>query len=268
MPELPEVETIKRGLEAHLLGKKITQICVHHPKVVRQPSLKKFKEGLAGATIKNILRKAKVLIIEFSNGRAVTIHLKMTGQLIYPGGREGSRLSFCFSDGTCLDYFDQRLFGELRLVDDWRQVAFIKGLGPEPFAMNPAQFKEMLARKKTKIKPLLMDQRFICGIGNLYAAEALFRARINPGVSAASLSDKKKGVLFKEMVATLREAILHQGSSVDNYVRLDGTPGGYVDFHQVYARAGKPCRVCKTKVKRISLGGRGTYFCPRCQKAP
>ncbi len=111
-----------------------------------------------------------------------------------------------------------------------------------------------------------MDQTFISGIGNLYVAEGLFRARIHPERPAASLSDKEKTLLFKEIKDTLREAIQHKGSSVDQYVQLSGRPGDYVKYHQVYDREGKPCLVCKTPIKRISLGGRGTYFCPRCQK--
>ena len=266
MPELPEVETIKRELEKAVLGKKITEVCVHHPKVIRQPSVEKFKRGLNGVTIKKILRKAKVLILELSNGKSLVIHLKMTGQLIYPGDGRNSRVSFRLSNGKTLDFNDQRLFAELRLMDDWRSLKFIQGLGPEPFDITLEQFQEMLAKKKTKIKPLLMDQGFICGIGNLYAAEMLFRSRIHPQRPASSLSEKEKAKLFQEIKDTLVEAIEHKGSSVDQYVQLSGQPGNYVQYHKVYDREGKPCLVCKAAVRRIALGGRGTYFCPKCQK--
>lgn len=266
MPELPEVETIKRELERAVLGKKITEVCVHNPTIIRQPSVDKFKKELTGASIKNILRKAKVLILELSNGKSLVIHLKMTGQLIYPGDSKASRVSFHLSDSKTLDFNDRRLFAELRLLDNWRSFKFIQELGPEPFALSLERFKEMLANKKTKIKPLLMDQTFISGIGNLYAAEALFRARIHPQRPASSLSDKEKELLFKEIRDTLSEAIKYKGSSVDQYVQLSGEAGDYVKYHKVYDREGKPCVVCKTPIKRISLGGRGTYFCPRCQK--
>jgi formamidopyrimidine-DNA glycosylase len=266
MPELPEVETIVRELKKAVLGKRITEVCVHVPVVIREPSVEQFKKGLTGVTIKNILRKAKVLILELSNGKALTIHLKMTGQLVYPGNGLTSRVSFRLSDGKYLDFFDQRLFADLRLLDDWLELPFIQSLGPEPFEISIEQFKEMLAKKKTKIKPLLMDQTFISGVGNLYAAEALFRARIDPQRSASSLSDKEAVLLLKEVQQTLREAIEHKGSSVDNYVQLTGLPGGYVKYHKVYDREGKPCIMCKTPIKRIALGGRGTYFCPKCQK--
>ncbi|OGX22294.1 MAG: DNA-formamidopyrimidine glycosylase, partial [Omnitrophica WOR_2 bacterium RBG_13_44_8] len=226
----------------------------------------KFKKGLKGAGIKHILRKAKVLILELSNGKSLVMHLKMTGQLVYPGDGKKSRVSFKLSDGKTLDFNDQRLFAELRLLDDWHSLKFIQGLGPEPFALSVEEFKKMLRSKKTKIKPLLMDQGFISGIGNLYAAEALFRAKIHPGRPAASLSDKEKENLFREIKDTLSEAIKYKGSSVDQYVQLSGEPGGYARHHKVYDREGKPCLVCKAPIKRISLGGRGTYFCPKCQR--
>jgi formamidopyrimidine-DNA glycosylase len=266
MPELPEVETIKRDLEKVIVGKKITEVCVHNPRVIREPSAEKFKKGLEGAVIKNILRKAKVMILELSNGKSLVIHLKMTGQLIYPGTGKTDRVSFRLSDGKALDFNDQRLFAELRLLDDWRRLKFIQGLGPEPFDLSPQQFKEMLAAKKSKILPLLMDQSFISGIGNLYAAESLFRAGIYPERPANKLSDKEKEILFKEIINVLNEAIHYGGSSVDDYVRISGGPGGYAAHHKVYGREGKPCLACKAVIKKITLGGRGTYFCPACQK--
>jgi formamidopyrimidine-DNA glycosylase len=266
MPELPEVETIKRELEKVVLGKKIIEVYVHNPAVIRQPSVEKFKKVLKGVTIKNILRKAKVLILELSSGQSLVIHLKMTGQLIYPGNGKTSRVSFRFSDGTLLDFNDQRLFAELRILDDWRTLKFIQGLGPEPFNLTPEEFKKMLANKKTKIKPLLMDQTFISGVGNLYVAEVLFRAKIHPERPASSLSGKEKEILLKEIKETLLEAIKYKGSSVDQYLQVSGNPGGYVKYHKVYDREAKPCVICKNPIKRISLGGRGTYFCPKCQK--
>lgn len=266
MPELPEVETIKRELEKAILGKKITEVCVHHPRVIRGISVESFKKNLKGVSFKGVLRKAKVLIIELSNAKFLVIHLKMTGQLIYPGDAKKSRVTFKLSDGKMLDFNDQRLFAEMRLLDDWRSLKFIQGLGPEPFDISEEKFKQMLAGKKTKIKPLLMDQTFISGVGNLYAAEALFKAKIHPERPAASLSEKERELLFKAINDTLSKAIRYKGSSVDQYVQLSGQPGGYVQHHKVYGREGKPCLACKSLIKRISLGGRGTYFCPKCQQ--
>lgn len=266
MPELPEVETIKRELERVVLGKKIIGVVIKNPAVIKEPKPESFIKGLKGAAIKNILRKGKLLILELSSGKSLAIHLKMTGQLVYPGNAKDSRVSFQLSDGKLLDFNDRRLFGELRLIDDWHSLKFVQRLGPEPFEISAGKFKEMLSNKKTKIKPLLMDQTFVSGIGNLYAAEALFRAKIYPERSASGLSGQEKASLFKEIKNTLSEAIQHKGSSIDQYVQVSGKQGGYVKYHKVYGREGKPCFVCKAPIQRTALGGRGTYFCPRCQK--
>jgi formamidopyrimidine-DNA glycosylase len=266
MPELPEVETIKRELERAVLKKRITGVKINNSKVIKQPGQRDFLKGLRNVVIKEILRKGKLLILALSSGKALVMHLKMTGQLIYPGDAIRSRVSFRLSDNKWLDFNDRRLLGELRLLDDWTSLKFIKELGPEPFDLTVDEFKKMLASKKTKIKPLLMDQTFISGIGNLYAAEALFRAGIHPERQSHSLSAKEKETLFKEIVTVLKEAIRYKGSSIDQYVQLSGQAGDYVKYHKVYGRQGKPCFVCKTPIKRISLAGRGTYFCPKCQR--
>jgi len=266
MPELPEVETIKRELEKAIKGKKITEVIVNNPKVIKQPKRSDFVKGLKGKTINSILRKGKLLILSLSSGKFLTIHLKMTGQLIYPGNVSQSRVSFKLSDGKILDFNDRRLLGELRLVDDWKSLKFIKQLGPEPFDLTMPQFKQMLAKRKAKIKCLLMDQSFISGIGNVYAAEALFRAKIHPEKPASSLSDKQKELLFKKIKTVLEEATHHKGSSVDDYVQLSGKAGEYVPHLKVYGRESKPCLICNTSIKKITLGGRGTYFCPKCQR--
>ncbi len=212
-------------------------------------------------------------MFELSNGSFMTVHLKMTGQLVLSnedGDRSAvskdSRVAFHLSGGKTLNFNDQRMFGELRLANSLNDVRFIKNLGPEPFDLTLGQFKDMLSKKKTKIKPLLMDQNFISGIGNLYAAEILFRSGINPWRPAQSLSDKEMDDLYKEMRKVLSSAIEHGGSSIDDYVRLSGRPGDYVRFHRVYGREGKPCFICKTTIERKAQGGRGTYFCPNCQR--
>jgi len=236
MPELPEVETIKKELEKAVLGKKIVGVIINNPKVIKEPSSTiDFVEALKDTSIKNILRKGKLLVLELSSGKFLSVHLKLTGQLIYPGNARLARVSFRLSDGRFLDFRDQRLLGELRVLDDWRSLKFIKELGPEPFDLKEEEFKGMLKGKKTKIKPLLMDQAFISGVGNLYAAEALFRAKIYPARPAVSLSDKEIVLLFKEIKVTLAEAIQHKGSSVDQYVQLSGKPGNYANpYSAVY----------------------------------
>jgi formamidopyrimidine-DNA glycosylase len=266
MPELPEVENIRRDLEKIVVGKKITEVCVHNPVVIREPGLTEFKKEIEGVSIKRVLRRAKMLIFELSNKKALTVHLKMTGQLVYPGSAKSSRVSFHLSNGKSVDFNDQRLFGELRLVDDWHALKFIRQLGPEPQDLTLAQFKEMLGNKKTKIKTLLMDQTFISGIGNIYAAEILFRSHISPERSAAKLSEAEKELLFKAINDILNKAIAAGGSSVDDYVRPSGEQGNFSKYHKVYGRQGKRCLSCNGLIHRITQGGRGTFFCPHCQK--
>jgi len=267
MPELPEVETIKRELQNVIKGKKITQVVINSSKVIKGLTKGEFKEQLVGKTIESVLRRGKLLIIKLSSGKFLTIHLRMTGQLIYPGDGKKSRVSFELSSGKILDFNDQRLLGELKLVDDWKSLEFVKKLGPEPSDLTSKQFKQMLSKKKGKIKPLLMNQSFIAGVGNLYAAEALFRARIHPEKKANSLSDKQTESLLKNLKKVLKQATFHKGSSFDQYVQLSGEGGDYVQkYVKVYGRKGKPCPVCGGKIKRITVGGRGTYFCPKCQK--
>ena len=265
MPELPEVETIKRELEKAVLGETIKDIVVNNPKVIKEPTKDKFIREIKNSKIKNILRKGKALVFELSSGESLVAHLRMTGQFVYPGDAKKSRVSFKLSGAKYLDFNDRRLLGELRLLDNWRDMKFIKELGPEPYDLTADKFKQMLSIRKTKIKPLLMDQTFISGVGNLYVAEALFRARINPQRSASSLSDKEKILLLKEIKDVLNEAIKYKGSSIDQYVQLSGEAGSYARHHKVYGREGKPCVKCKKPIKRIALAGRGTYFCSHCQ---
>lgn len=265
MPELPEVETIRREIVEALSGKKISEVLINNPRVIRQQP-QEFKRGVEGRTITGALRKGKLLIIELSGGVSLAVHLKMTGQFVYPGKGTASRVSFRFSDGTLLDFNDTRLFAELRLVEDWKQLAFVRGLGPDPFEMTQEAFNALLTGRRTKIKVLLMDQGCIAGIGNLYAVEMLFAARIHPERQAGSLSADEKKRLYQAMRDILSSAIKFQGSSVDDYVRLTGDQGRFVPHLKVYGREGKPCAGCKGKVKRTTMGGRGTYFCPSCQK--
>jgi len=279
MPELPEVETIKNDLQKTISGRRIIRVLIQDSRVIRQPAPAEFKRSLEGLCIKHILRRGKLLILELSNGEFLTVHLKLTGQLVLRKPRLGkkwlsaaaptvnaaSRLSFYLDSGIILDFNDQRLFGELRLVDDWQKLSFIRKLGPEPFDLTPGDFKARLLKRKTAIKPLLLDQSFIAGIGNIYAAEILFRAKINPQRSAQSLDNGESIVLYKEMLKVLKKAIKYGGSSVDDYVRVFGQNGDYARFHQVYGREGKPCFVCSKPILRISQGGRGTYLCAKCQ---
>jgi len=225
MPELPEVETVRRELEERVSGRKIEKIIVNASRLLRGISEKSFISQVTGTSITGVQRAGKLLIIELSCGKAITVHLKMTGQLVYPGDGKASRVRFLLSGGGYLDFNDRRLFAEIGLTDDWRRIDFVESLGPEPFDVSPAVFHAMLAGRKTKIKPLLLDQTFMAGIGNLYAAESLFRAGIHPAREARSLSAQESGLLLAAISKTLKEAIRHNGSSLDQYVRPSGETG-------------------------------------------
>jgi formamidopyrimidine-DNA glycosylase len=269
MPELPEVETIRRDLARDVTGKRIKDVEVLNPKVIKQPGVEEFKKRLKGVVFKGFLRRAKVLAIKLSTAEYLVVHLRMTGQLIYSDKKEAkARVIFVLSDGKYLNFNDQRLFAELRLVRDWQDLKFVQRLGIEPLekGFTVSRFKQMLTGKKTKIKPLLMDQTFIAGIGNLYAQEALFLAGILPGRLANTIKDKEIKKLHQSIQQVLTAAIQYRGSSVDNYVNGRGRPGDYHLRLKVYDRQGQSCLKCKSKITKVSLGGRGTCFCPRCQK--
>lgn len=269
MPELPEVETIRLDLIRDVKGKKIKEVEVLNPKVIKEPRPAEFKKRLKGTIFQDFLRRAKVLVVRLSSGDYLVVHLRMTGQLIYSAKKEEkARVIFVLADGKYLSFCDQRLFAELRLVRDWENLKFVQGLGIEPLEkeFTVQKFKQMLFDKKTKIKPLLMDQTFIAGIGNLYAQEALFLAGILPTRPANKLKDQEPKKLHGAIQKVLQEGIQYRGSSVDNYVNGRGEKGNYHLRLKVYGREAEPCVKCKTKIKKIALGGRGTCFCPRCQK--
>lgn len=269
MPELPEAETIKRELRPKLIGKKIVGIAIRKRRAVRSSPPKEFNKRLKGAAIQDIFRRGKALIFKLLKEKGsfyLIVRLGMSGQLIYPGSGSKARVIFKFSDDSTLDFNDQRLLGELIIADDYRNLEFFKKLGPEPFNLKPRVFFDMLASRKTNIKTALMDQSFIAGVGNIYAAEALFRSGINPTRKTNSLKPGQSEKLLKSLNFVLRQAIKHKGSSIDQYVRSSGEKGSFSERHLVYAREGKLCFICKGNIKRIALSGRGTYFCPKCQK--
>ena len=267
MPELPEVETIKKDLERVVVGKKIKDVEVVRSKTIKEPSVENFIKKVRGKEIKEIFRRGKVLIIKLP-AQYLVIHLRMTGQVIYGDKRRESKVAFHLSNGKYLNFLDQRMMGEIRLMSDWQKLPLIQKMGPEPLerAFTLEKFREMLKKRKEKIKPLLMNQSFIAGIGNLYAAEILFRAKVSPLRSADSLRPTEVREIYSAIKKVLQEGIKCRGSSVDTYRDAHGERGTFAQRLRVYGRAGKPCFKCGAPVKKIVLGGRGTYFCPKCQK--
>ena len=268
MPELPEVETIRRGLEKKILGKKVRSVKINTDRMVKKPSPGRFKEEVEGKKFIQIIRRGKYLILGLSSGKKIVVHLRMTGQLIY-GKKDGkSRVSFLLSNGKYLNLKDSRHLGEIRLVKNWERVSSISRMGMEPLedSFTLKMFGEMLNKKKAKIKPLLMNQEFLAGVGNIYAQEALFKAGIHPEKQAYRLKRGEMKSLFSEIKKVLSEAIDYKGTSLASYVDADGRKGSFHSRLRVYGHRGDPCIKCKTPLKFIKIAGRGTTFCPKCQK--
>ncbi len=272
MPELPEVETLRLQLKAKILNKKIKQVEVNFPGLL-DVAAEKFVKAVKGTQIKGIKRRAKLLIFSLSSNWSLLIHLKLTGQLIYDGaeGTGKPHIIYTFSDQTKLKHYDFRKFGYIKLVKT-REVEKMlekEELGPEPLEKNftLAKFQELLqAKPKAKIKPLLMDQGFLAGVGNIYAQEACFSAEILPSRQVGDLNPEEIKNLYYGLRKILQEAISRHGSSVDAYLDLEGKPGNYVPLLKVYGRSGQKCPRCGAILKQMRLAGRGTVFCPKCQR--
>jgi len=272
MPELPEVETIRQQLIRKIRGKKIKKVEVKLPRMINL-SASKYEEAVTGAKVKDIRRRAKLLIIDLSNNRSIIIHLKLTGQLIYDGkeGMGKPHIIYTFTDGHKLRHYDFRLFGFAKLVPtgEVEKVLEKERFGPEPLSreFTLEAFKELLRKKpNAQIKPLLMDQTFIAGVGNIYSQEACFYAGVLPTRKVKTLTNEEIRELYEGLRKILTDALHQGGSSVDTYVDIRGEKGSYVPQLKVYGRGGKPCFRCKGIIKTIKLGGRGTSFCPNCQK--
>jgi len=271
MPELPEVETIKKQLNRKIKGKKIKKVEVRLAKFVKYP-LEKFKKIVKGAKITSINRRAKLLIIELSNDYYLVIHLKLTGQLIFNGQpTKHTHLIYQFSDGTQLIHNDLRQFGFVKVVPKKELASFLEKekFGPEPLTKEFTldSFKKLLEKRKgAKIKPLLMDQNFVAGIGNVYSDEILFYAGVQPTRKAGNLKPKEIKKIYQGIKKILPAALNRRGTSADQYVDTGGKEGSYLPLLKVYQREEEPCYICRTKIKRLKMGGRSAHFCPKCQK--
>ncbi len=271
MPELPEVETIKRQLNKRIKGKQIKKVEIRLRKFVKYP-LKKFEKLVVGAKIGNIARRAKLLIIGLSSNFCLVVHLKLSGQLIFNGQiNKHTHLIYYFTDGTKLIHNDLRQFGFVKVVPKSELDDFLKKekFGPEPLTkeFTLKLFKELLAkRKKSKIKPLLMDQKFIAGIGNIYSDEILFYAKVLPTRKVSSLKSAEIKRIFEQIKNILTLALKKKGSSNRDYFDANGKKGNFAPLQRIYQRENQPCSKCKTKVKRIKLNSRSAHFCPKCQK--
>jgi formamidopyrimidine-DNA glycosylase len=274
MPELPEVETIRRQLSVKLKGATIREVKVFLPKILRGVSRSAFKKKLKGERIESVDRRGKILIINLSAGNSLLIHLKLTGQLIYK--KNSSKLKhthviFHFNHRYSLSFCDLRQFGYLLLVPTSKLFSReeLRKLGPEPLDKNFSfpKFKALLEqRKRARIKLALINQEFIAGIGNLYSDEILFRARVHPLRSVATLSEEEKLAIYQNIKKVLREAIKYKGSSVDaGYRDTKAQKGSYQTKLFVYRRHGEKCFVCGREISRLAINARHTHFCSSCQ---
>jgi formamidopyrimidine-DNA glycosylase len=274
MPELPEVETVKRTLNRLIQGKTIARVSVYLPRIIHRPSdSKQFIDLLIGQTIDRVERRGKYLRFLLDQGVLVS-HLRMEGRYgLYEESdpiEKHTHVIFHFTDDTQLRYKDVRQFGTMELWNKGEDESYppLNKLGPEPLepSFTLPLFKRMTQGKTTKIKPLLLKQEFLAGLGNIYVDEVLFTARIHPETSADQLSPRKVGQLFHAIKEILQKAVELGGSSVKSYVDGQGEMGMFQIQLQVYGKEHEPCPRCNALLSKMVVGGRGTHYCPKCQK--
>lgn len=287
MPELPEVETVKLGLQRLLVGKTVKSVDFDTDKSFPNAS-SDVREFLVGSKVVLVNRRAKVLLVELSSKYSLVVHLKMTGQLVFRGRVQfgaghpndsligelpdrSTRVTVTFTDGSKLFFNDQRKFGWMRLVPtaEVPNIDFFKKVGPEPLSSDFTSevFHERLQKRKNSvIKAAILDQTVLAGIGNIYADEGLWGAKIHPNTRIALLSKRQTKRLYEELIKVLRLSIEKGGSTDKNYVDAEGRRGSYLTFANVFRREGKPCLRCGTIIEKIRVAGRGTHICPFCQK--
>lgn len=278
MPELPEVEVVRRDLDREITGRKIKSVEVTLARAVRRHRNRKlFVERLVDRKITGVSRRGKYIIVKLDNDDALVIHLGMSGQLLRPkSAREKvakhTHVIITFTQGGQLRFVDPRTFGEMFVtefsaIDEEVDELAHLGLDPLETAVSWDVFGELLAQRSVKLKPLLMDQRFLAGIGNIYSDEILHNAGLRWDRTSDSLSSQEVRRLYRAMVETLQDAVKYRGSSLadEGYVDLFGKPGEYQHHHQVYAREGERCRRCRHLIVRTKAGGRSTFYCESCQ---
>ena len=280
MPELPEVETVKLGLQKYLKGHRFLDI-----KILSEGIFEGNPKDIIGAKVIEIRRFGKGLVIDLDNKKSLAIHIKLTGQIIYRDKKtekipvsptkvktlpnNATRIIFKLDHDAILYFNDLRKFAWIKVIDTdkLKEIPFFKNLGPEPFKdLTEEKFETIISKSRVKIKPLIMDQSRIGGIGNIYANDALFLSKIDPRRSANSLDSSEIKKLYKAVLKVMEKSMRYGGASELNFVNVMGQEGEYQTHSLVYGKKGKECSVCKTKIEKIFLGGRGTFFCPKCQK--
>jgi formamidopyrimidine-DNA glycosylase len=270
MPELPEVETIRTELEPRLIGRELVRVEILDPRLTRPIDLFEVAEELEGDRVVAVERRGKYLVLRLESGLALLVHLRMTGGFAFePASHERAILEL--DDGTRLAYRDVRRFGTWLVLEDVELDPYLAGKnGPEPLGphFTADWLAARLAVRRAAVKAVLLDQRVVAGLGNIYADEALWRARINPLWPAESLTRDETGRLHRAIRAALRLGIARQGSTLSTYARPDGSAGSMQEEFRVYGRDGLPCPRCGTPIAKARVAGRGTWYCPRCQPLP
>jgi formamidopyrimidine-DNA glycosylase len=275
MPELPEVETVVRGLQRVLPGRRILGVRLGKTDFIDDPVA--LERDLPGKRIKTVRRHGKFLVVELEAGGgearplSLLIHLGMTGQLVTSASEvpapPHTHAFFALDDGRELRYTDIRRFGRMRILANGEEASVLGGLGLDPLEVTEPEFAAALGGRRAQIKALLLDQHVLRGMGNIYTDESLWRARIHPRRLGATLRAAEFERLYRAAQDVLNEAIRLRGSSVSDYVDSDGRRGEFQVRHRVYQREGKKCFRCKARIRRIIVAGRSSYFCPRCQRA-
>ena len=276
MPELPEVETVARGLRPVIVGRRIVSVALGKTDFMDDPAA--IEEQLPGRRIEAVERYGKFLLLRLSAAKgdaapaALLVHLGMTGHLAaqaaaHPRGKH-THACFVLDDGRELRYMDPRRFGRMAFFTEAALAAEVAPLGADPLEVGEAEFCERIRSRRARIKALLLDQHVLRGVGNIYADESLWRARIHPAQTGARLTRVQAAALRRTLQQILRRAIALRGSSISDYVDAEGRQGEYQRRHRAYGREGKPCLRCKAAIRRIVVAGRSSYFCPRCQRAP
>ena len=272
MPELPEVETVRRGLEKLILGKKILNIEIRYPKMIKT-DLNQFQKELPGQVIQSMGRRGKYLLFNLRD-KVLISHLRMEGKYFYYPDeipeRKHAHILVHFEDGTTLAYEDVRKFGTMELLaPELLDSYFIsKKLGPEPTDQDfdLGRFKLALKKSKKPIKSHLLDQTLVAGLGNIYVDEVLWRAKVHPSRHSNSLTAQEARKAHDETIKVLGQAVEKGGSTIRSYTNAFGEDGTMQEFHQVYDKTGQACSRCGAIIEKIQLGGRGTHFCPKCQR--
>ena len=284
MPELPEVETVARGLRQTILGRRILSVTLGKTDFIDDPDA--LEQHLPGRQIEAVERYGKFMLLRLSamNGetRATTngdaapasllVHLGMTGQIApAPAGQpleKHTHVCLLLDDGRELRYTDARRFGRIAYLTKTLLAEELTGFGADPLEVGEEEFAKRICGRRSRIKALLLDQSVLRGVGNIYADESLWRARIHPARLGAKLSRKDAETLRRALQDILRKAIVMRGSSISDFLDAEGEPGEYQRHHRAYGREGKKCYRCKTTIRRAIVAGRSSYFCPKCQPSP